>query len=291
VRETQLARGSPVLELHQKSPGGNERNDRLLAKDFDIPDSFDDWHYLLQLNQARALTTGVEWFRSRQPVCMGTLYWQLNDCYPVTSWSAIDCDGRLKPLWYATRRFYAPQLLTIQPEQDALILFANNDTDQTWKGAALVRRMSFDGTERHSIELPADIPPRTNGRIGVLPVGIVTPADKTAEMIVASLGDQRAIWYFAPDKALNYPPPRPQASLDRRNETHWRLTVATPTLLRDVVINIDRVDPDASISDNVVTILPGEQFGFDIESRRGLTLEHLISPPVFQCANRFGRRG
>jgi beta-mannosidase len=281
---------SAVLEMHQKSPGGNERNDRLLAKDFEIPDNFDDWHYLLQLNQARALAAGVEWFRSRQPVCMGTLYWQLNDCYPVTSWSAIDCDGRLKPLWYATRRFYAPQLLTIQPEQDGLILFANNDTDEAWKATALVRRISFDGKARRAIQLTVDIPPRTNGRIGVLPIGIVTPADKTTEMICASVGDQRALWYFAPDKELNYPPPRPQASLDRHDETHWRLTVRTPTLLRDVVVNIDRVDPDASISDNVVTILPGEQFSFDIESRRGLTLEQLISPPVFQCANRFGRR-
>ena len=102
--------------------------------------NFDDLHYLLQLNQCRALTLGVEWFRSRQPTCMGTLYWQLNDCWPVTSWAAIDGDGRLKPLWYATRRFYAPQLLTIQPDGaeykpgDPLTLFAINDTDEQCDG-------------------------------------------------------------------------------------------------------------------------------------------------------------
>src|SRR5262249_6186838 len=66
--------------------------------------NLDDLHYRLQLNQCRALKLGVEYFRSLWPRNMGILYWQLNDCWPgVTSWSAIDGDGKFKPLWYATR--------------------------------------------------------------------------------------------------------------------------------------------------------------------------------------------
>ncbi len=81
---------------------------------------FDDLHYLLSVNQSRALTLGVEWFRSRQPTCMGTLYWQLNDCWPGgTTWSCIDGDGKPKLLWYATRKFFAGRLLTIQPDEPA----------------------------------------------------------------------------------------------------------------------------------------------------------------------------
>ena len=65
--------------------------------------TFDDWHWLTQLNQARAVAFGVEHFRSHTPYCMGTIVWQLNDCWPVISWSAVDGDGRRKPLWYALR--------------------------------------------------------------------------------------------------------------------------------------------------------------------------------------------
>ena len=72
------------------------------------PRDFDDWHYLTQLNQARAMQLGLEHFRSLRPLCMGAIVWQLNDCWPVTSWAAVDGDGRRKPLWYALRRAYAP---------------------------------------------------------------------------------------------------------------------------------------------------------------------------------------
>jgi beta-mannosidase len=260
-----------------------------VQKDFDLPENFDDWHYLLQLNQARALQTGVEWFRSRQPVCMGTLYWQLNDCYPVTSWAAIDGEGQLKPLWYATRRFYAPRLLTIQPEADAIVLYANNDSDEPWHGEAIVRRIDFDGRELSRVVLPLNVEPRGNQRVAVLPTGIVTAANKFHEMIVAQVGEQRATWFFASDRDLVYPAAKPQAEL-RRDSAAWRLSVSTKTLLRDVVLNIDRLDPQTTIDDNVVTLLPGESREFLIRSEKELTLERLIDPPVFQCANRFGKK-
>jgi beta-mannosidase len=286
----ELKRGSKTMDLHQKSLGGNDRNDRLLGKDFEIPaDNFDDWHYLLQINQARALETGVEWFRSRQPVCMGTLYWQLNDCYPVTSWAAIDSEGRLKPLWYATRRFYAPRLLTIQPEADAHVLYANNDSDEPWKGTVIVRRIDFTGKELATHEVKLDAAPRSNFRAAVLPVSIAMPRDKSREMIVAQAGDVRTTFYFASDKDLVYPPPAPQADLKRDGEL-WKLKLTSPALLRNVMVNIDRVDPDASIDDNFVTLLPGESCTLTIRSNMQWTAQQLSTPPVFQCANRFGKK-
>jgi beta-mannosidase len=260
----------------------------------------------LQLNQARALKTGVEWFRSRQPVCMGTLYWQLNDCYPVVSWSAIDSNGLLKPLWYATRRFYAPRLLTLQPEGiitdpprtvgarpttrfDAMVLFANNDSDEPWRGDVLVRRLDFDGNELGRTMVPIDVPARTNGRAAVLPVGVASPRNRSREFIVATFEDLQATWFFASDRDLAYPAPRFESKLESSNGEH-RLTIHAPVLLRDIVINIDRIDPLATISDNVVTILPGESFTFTVRSDTPLTRDQLTSPPVFQCANRFGKK-
>jgi len=84
---------------HQKAVNGNDKLNRGLEAYFGfVPTDFDDWLYLTQLNQARAVQLGVEWFRALAPRCMGARYWQLNDCWPVTSWAAIDGDAREKPL-------------------------------------------------------------------------------------------------------------------------------------------------------------------------------------------------
>ena len=120
---------SDTMLLHQKAAQGNAKLHARLLEWFEMPTDFDDWLYLTQLVQARAMTTAVEWFRTRAS-CRGALYWQLNDCWPATSWSAIDGDGRLKPLGYASKQFFQDRLLTIQPDGEHLALWAHNDTDE-----------------------------------------------------------------------------------------------------------------------------------------------------------------
>jgi beta-mannosidase len=255
--------------------------------------NFDDLHYLLLLNQCRALKLGVEYFRSLWPRNMGTLYWQLNDCWPgVTSWSAIDGDGRFKPLWYATRKFFAGRLSTIQPDNgvdykpgDALTLYSINDTDEPAAGLHMIRRMSFDGTLLAEQQLEYSVGPRAVAAVKLDPA-VVTPSDSSRELIaVGSL--TKAFWFFVPDKSLKYPQPSFDAQLTRDGREN-RLTIAAKTLLRDIVLAPDRIDPEAKLSENIMTLLPGESFTFVIESDQPMTRERLTSPPVFQCANRFG---
>lgn len=97
LSERPLTADSPGMLHHQKAEDGNGKLNRGLAPHFTRPAAFDTWHYLTQLNQARAVAAGVEHWRSHWPRCAGTVLWQLNDCWPVTSWAAIDGDGRLKP--------------------------------------------------------------------------------------------------------------------------------------------------------------------------------------------------
>ena len=107
---------------------------------------------------------------------MGTIVWQLNDCWPVTSWSAIDGDGRRKPLWYALRRVYADRLLTIQPRDGTPTLIAVNDTPTAWHTQIDVRRITFDGDPRAKATLTIDVP--AGGALTLpLPPDITTPDD------------------------------------------------------------------------------------------------------------------
>jgi beta-mannosidase len=99
---------SPVMRFHQRSPLGNEIIKDTFDLYFKTPSSFERCTWLSQVQQAVAIKTAVESFRSLRPHCMGALYWQLNDIWPVSSWSSIEYDGKWKLLHYLARRFYAP---------------------------------------------------------------------------------------------------------------------------------------------------------------------------------------
>jgi beta-mannosidase len=254
------------------------------AKSLPSTVNFDDLHYLMQVNQARALTAAVEWWRSRQPRCMGTLYWQLNDCWPaVSSWSCVDGDGRKKPLWYATQYFFHDVIYTVQPEADgSLHFFIVNDSDHPMDGKHFVWRLRFDGTElaRQLIEL--EVAPRSVGRVKLNP-DLSTPDDPTRELIQPHFGSP---WFFKPDKELNYPSPAFEVDW----EPPWFTIRTRATILRDVCIFVDRLDPAATINAQLMTLVGDDEIKIKIESKLPLTKEQLTSPPVFRCVNPFGAR-
>ena len=99
---------SPVMDRHQKHGSGNAIILGMFGNYFRMPRGFDETLYLSQVQQAVAIRTGVEYWRSLRPYCMGTVFWQLNDNWPVASWSSIEYGGRWKALHAAARRFYAP---------------------------------------------------------------------------------------------------------------------------------------------------------------------------------------
>ena len=106
------------FETHQKHEGGNSKIFHYLSQRYPFPKDYRSLAYLSQLTQAWAIRTGVEHWRSHMPRCMGVLYWQLNDCWPVASWSSIDYYGRWKALHYAAKRFFAPVLLSACEENE-----------------------------------------------------------------------------------------------------------------------------------------------------------------------------
>ncbi|PZM13109.1 beta-mannosidase [Rhizobium tubonense] len=109
---------SPVMELHQKNAGGNERIAATMFRYFRFPKDFPNFVYLSQIQQGLAIKTAVEYWRSLKPHCMGTIYWQLNDTWPVASWSSLDYGGRWKAMHYLVRRFFQPVTVAAIPSED-----------------------------------------------------------------------------------------------------------------------------------------------------------------------------
>ena len=126
---------SRVMEDHQKCKGGNGKILRYLADNYLYPSSFEDLVYLSQLLQADAIKYGVEHFRRQRGYCMGSIYWQFNDCWPVASWSSVDSLGRYKALHYAARKFYAPVAMGLFLENGRLAVNIANETMADFRGS------------------------------------------------------------------------------------------------------------------------------------------------------------
>lgn len=107
---------SYVMEKHQRNDAANGKIMNYLYQTFLYPNDFDTLLYASQLLQGEAIKYGVEHFRRNRGRCMGAVYWQLNDCWPVASWASIDYFGRWKALHYYAKRFFAPVLLSCQEE-------------------------------------------------------------------------------------------------------------------------------------------------------------------------------
>lgn len=107
---------SRVMERHQRNKAANGKILSYLSQTYRYPYSFEKLLYASQLLQADAIRCGVEHWRRNRGRCMGAVIWQLNDCWPVASWSSIDYFGRWKALHYAARRFFAPVLLSVHEE-------------------------------------------------------------------------------------------------------------------------------------------------------------------------------
>ena len=280
-----LRTDSPGLRHHQKAIDGDLKLHRGLDAHLPPPRDFDDWLWLTQLNQARAVELGVTHFRSLQPHCQGTIVWQLNDCWPVTSWSAVDGDGRRKPLWYALRRAYADRLLTIQPTLSGLSLVAVNDTTTAWETTVSIARSGLDGRTLAKTAGVLDVPAHSAAAIA-LPVGVATPDDPLCELLIATpdRGDhERALWFFAEDREAAYPPAEFDTSITSTVDSAV-VTVTARTILRDLTLFPDRLDPAATVDRALVTLLPGESATFTVTGTFA-DPSALGRRPVLRCVN------
>lgn len=284
VHDLPMLPDSPGVLSHQKAEDGNGKLAVGFARHLPEPTDFDDWHFTTQLNQARAIRYGIEHFRSHSPRTAGSIIWQLNDCWPVTSWAAVDGDKRRKPLWYALRSLNAARLLTIQPRDGALSLIASNDSPEPWTDVVVVRRVAFEGVVLAAQTVRLDVAARTNQTVG-LDAEVAAVADTSTELLVATADSSRsAYWYFEEDTKLDVPQLDITADV-ARTVGGYTVTVTADAFVKDLCFTPDRLDAEATIDEMFVTLLPGESYAFLVRSDLELDEDALVTHPVIQSVN------
>ena len=157
------------MEWHQKNAGGNARIAETMLRYFRFPQGFENFVYLSQIQQGLAIKTAVEYWRSLKPHCMGTLYWQLNDTWPVASWSSLDHGGGWKALHYMARRFFSPVAAFIVPDKASAraAIVAVNDGNADVTVEARLRVVETGGSIRTvAVALRRGRPPTAASTLG-----------------------------------------------------------------------------------------------------------------------------
>lgn len=262
---------TPVMLAHQKNKAGNSIIHDYMTRYFGEPKDFASFLYASQVLQAEGIKVGAEHLRRIRPRNMGSIFWQLNDCWPVASWSSLDYYGRWKALQYYARRFYAPLLVSPHVEDGSLSVYIVSDKTSATPAQIRVRIMRFNGNVLREETRSTEIPALSSSKVITIPISSLI-ADKafdpaTSVAVVDLLVDgKRAssnLAFFAASRDLQLPHPEIAADLVPAGD-RYMVTLRSPVLARSVYVSFDGVD--AEFSDNYLDIVPGQPVTIEIRS-------------------------
>jgi beta-mannosidase len=266
---------SYIMDRHQKNDSGNSLMVGQMLDTFRMPKDFESLVYLSMVLQAEGIRYGVEHWRRHTDRVAGTLYWQLNDCWPVASWSSLDYFGRWKALHYAARRFYAPVMLSIEdrpPEQGICI---TNDLREPWEGAVRWSLETLGGDVLASGEEPVKVAPQAVTHVRTLDFSNHVSDENRRELVfVAELwqGERRdalQVATFVPTKHVKLVDPGVTATLTEESG-HLAVTLASRSLARLVEISLEGAD--VVFSDNYFDLPAGRPVSVSCLLPAGWTL-------------------
>lgn len=252
---------SDIMECHQKNGTANGRILMYLADNFLYPSRFDTLVYASQVLQAEAIRYGVEHWRANRGRCMGSLYWQVNDCWPVASWSSLDYYGRWKPLHYYAKNFYAPLLCSAadtegqvqlrvcseqrRPERCTVHWQLRGPEDALLReGQQTLQVQPLGVTEGECVDCRPFLTDKASRQSVYLAYWMETDAGCTPQSVLL----------FCKPKHFRFARPRITLSVQESPEA-FRLTLQTDRMAKYVWL--DSPDFDAVFSDNCVDLVPG----------------------------------
>jgi beta-mannosidase len=252
---------SPVMQHHQRAMGGNQVLDKYMKMYYHYPKDFESYLYVSQVMQADVMQLSFETHRKSRPYTMGTLYWQLNDVWPVASWSSLDYLNNWKALHYQVKRSFANVILAPEYYHGSFSLYAVSDSLKGFKANAELRILDFNGKELRKLNVPVTMEANSSKLI----------LDKTGKEITAGIDTANSVCvlkltngkkvittnycYFAAAKNLNLP----KAVITKKiipTATGYNIELSSDKYARYVFLSIDK---PGFFSDNYFNLIPGEK--------------------------------
>ncbi|HEY0030879.1 MAG TPA: glycoside hydrolase family 2 protein [Bacteroidia bacterium] len=257
-----LALDSAALKNHQKHPTGYQIINSYMDQDYKIPSKPDDYAYVSQLLQAEGLRTAIEAHRRAEPYCMGTMYWQLNDCWPATSWSSVDYYNEWKAAHYKVKHVYQDVIISLDEKQDYCNVYVISDLPKAVAAILQLELFDLSGNILSSKSLPIIINADSSGIYYQYDKSLIKKYDKNNLVLKCSLTEVNAFrsnvysfHYFLKPKFLNLQKPKYILAAGSSDKGQF-VSLQTDVLMKDVCISID--GDIVNLSDNYFDLLPGE---------------------------------
>ena len=270
---------STVMQAHQKNKGGNERILTYMLREYREPKDFASFVYLSQVQQAEIIKIGAEHLRREQPRVMGSLYWQLNDCWPVASWASIDYYGRWKALHYYARRFYDDVLISPYLHDDKVDIYVISDNLQPLSGKIHLRLLDFSGKvlfeQAKDVQAPAQSSAIyfTFDKADLAAKGDLDSSFLAVDLETAGKKVSQNLLFFDVTHNLQLPvAPKIDATISSAGGG-YTITLQSSKLARGVYVSFG--DLEVENSDNYFDLLPGEPATITLKSPA--TLDQLKS--------------
>jgi len=248
------------MKAHQKHPVGYETIDEYLLRDYKRPKDFESYVYVSQLLQAEGIKTAIEAHRLAKPYCMGTLYWQLNDCWPVVSWSSRDYYGQEKALHYFVKNEYTSMLVSPVVKNGILQVFIISDSFQDCQPTLHLSLSDFGGRIFLDTTLTTYVPQNSSSSYVEFPVDKLVQGKDTKQLVfTAQLTSGKKIlsqnnFYFDPVKDLLLEKPLITKTVKKSPEGYL-ITLSTNQLAKNVYLTSGQ---KGFFSENFFDLLPGE---------------------------------
>lgn len=248
---------SEAVKNHQKHPTGYKTINEYMARDYQVPESFEDYIYVSQLLQAEGMKTAIEAHRGAKPNSMGTLFWQLNDCWPVTSWSSVDYYGRWKAFQYQAKRSFNPVLVAIAENEVNYEVRVINDEPMPHYITLVEEVMDFNGNYIDGYNVEFDIKANSNEALSATPKENYSTKNLRQMVIsvtctTATGKTSRALYYFAKPKDLQLT--KPNIQISKIDDLTYEIT--SDVLAKNVFLSSEEA---TFFSDNYFDVLPNQK--------------------------------
>ncbi|MGF1585454.1 MAG: glycoside hydrolase family 2 protein [Bacteroidales bacterium] len=241
---------------------------------YDVPEEFEDFTYVSQLLQAKAYKTAAESHRRSMPHCMGTLYWQLNDCWPTISWSTVDYHNRWKASHYAIKKAFQEVIISPAIEGDNINTYVVSDRLEPAEGEISLALMDFNGKILWSANEKVHILPNTSTRAHSLVESLLPAGDRPGSIFLVTdlVIDGKTVstnnLYFTGPRYMELPDSEIKFTRSRRREG-YSVELESDKLVRNVYLQTS--DADATFSDNFFDLVPGRKKTVQIVTRQSIS--------------------
>lgn len=249
--------GSASIRQHQKHPTGYETINEYMQRDYPVPVDLDDYIYVSQLLQADGMHTAIEAHRRNMPYCMGTMFWQLNDCWPVTSWSVIDHYGERKAAFYTVKNTYQDVIISTWQQEKDLQTWIVNDRPEALEGTLTYTVMQMDGRIIDSGTSTISVPARTSTLFSTVELNwLLKGHDPSEVLLYVTLYDRDSLiaartHLFTAPKALKLKNEEMYVRFDAESGT---ITLQASVFMKGVYIR--STQGELRLSDNFFDLLP-----------------------------------